>query len=142
MVEDLDLVFQALAHPARRKILDVLRRKPGLCARDLGKHFDISRIGVIKHLRVLERAHLITLKRNGRLKELYFNLVPIQMIYDRWTTDYSAFWSSKLVDLKTRLEADVKATPPDPSPSRSRAAAARSKSSGRRPLTLPLEKST
>lgn len=104
--ESMDLVFHALANRTRRRILDVLRERPGCCVNEVCQHFDMSRIAVIKHLRVLEAAQLIVLKKAGRRKEIYFNFVPIQLIYDRWTNDYASFWAQKAVDFKRLLETD------------------------------------
>jgi predicted transcriptional regulator len=104
--DSMDLVFHALASRPRRKILDVIKASPGCCVGDVCKYFEISRIAVIKHLRVLEQAQLIVLQKNGRRRELYFNAVPIQLIYDRWTTEYSAFWASKATELKFLVETD------------------------------------
>jgi DNA-binding transcriptional ArsR family regulator len=67
-------------------------------------HFSVSRIQVLKHLRVLEDAGLIVSKKVGRERKLFFNCVPIQMIYDRWTTEFSAFWAGQLTAIKYRLE--------------------------------------
>ncbi len=93
--ESLDNVFHALASRVRRKLLDLIKARPGSSVSELSSAFDVSRIAVIKHLRVLEEAQLIILQKNGRRKEIYFNVVPIQMIYDRWTCEYSAFWQPK-----------------------------------------------
>ena len=100
-MDSMDLVFQALAHPARRRILDLVQRTPGCSVNDLCRHFDTSRIAVMKHLRVLEAAQLIVSQKTGRTRELYFNVIPIQMIYDRWTNEYSKFWAGRIADLKT-----------------------------------------
>jgi predicted transcriptional regulator len=105
--ESMDLVFHALANRTRRKILDLIKAAPGSCVGDVCKYFEVSRIAVIKHLRVLEQAQLIVLQKNGRRRELYFNAVPIQMIYDRWTSEYSAFWASKATDLKFLVEGEL-----------------------------------
>ena len=43
-------------------------------------------------------------RREGRARRLYFNAVPIQMIYDRWTTEYGSLWARRLADLKYRVE--------------------------------------
>lgn len=101
---DLDRVFAALAHPARRRILDLLRSKPGSRVGEVCEHFEISRIAVMKHLKVLEDADLVLSEKQGRTRELFFNLIPIQLIYDRWTTKYSALWARRLTDLKYRVE--------------------------------------
>ena len=97
-------LFQALAHQARRQMMDLLQEAPGLTVAALASHFDISRIAVMKHLKVLETANLVLSKKSGRERHLFFNPVPIQMVYDRWTNKYSAFWSARLVDLKQRIE--------------------------------------
>jgi DNA-binding transcriptional ArsR family regulator len=110
----MDLVFHALASRARRKLLDLIKERPGSSVNDLCAQFDVSRIAVMKHLRVLEQAQLIVLQKSGRRREIYFNVVPIQMIYDRWTTEYSRFWAAKAVDLKFFIEGG------EPAPARSR----------------------
>ncbi len=97
-------VFTALAHARRRRILDIVRENGGCSVNDVAAHFDISRIAVMKHLRVLEEAGLLISEKEGRTRHLYFNAVPIQMIYDRWTTEYSALWASKLTRLKYSVE--------------------------------------
>jgi predicted transcriptional regulator len=106
--ETMDAVFQALASGHRRKILDLVKSMPGCSVNDVCKYFDMSRIAVMKHLRILEDAGLLVSRKPGRTRELFFNAVPIQMIYDRWTTEYSQFWASQVTDLKFRLEAEKK----------------------------------
>lgn len=101
---DMDAVFQALAHGTRRRILDLVREQPGIAVGALAREFDVSRIAVMKHLRVLDDAGLVVSRRDGRSRRLYFNAVPIQLIHDRWTDDYSAYWSSRVTDLKYRAE--------------------------------------
>ncbi len=101
----MDSVFLALGHQTRRKILDIVKSMPGCSVGDVVKYFDdISRIAVMKHLDVLESADLVVSRKQGRRRELFFNAVPIQMIYDRWTTEYSRFWASRALDLKYLLE--------------------------------------
>lgn len=101
---DQDRTFFALAHEARRKILDILVTMPGCSVNDVTKYFRISRIAILKHIDLLEEAGLIVSRKQGRVRELYFNAVPIQLIYDRWTSAYSSFWASKALDLKFALE--------------------------------------
>lgn len=102
--ETMDAVFAALAHPGRRKVLDIVRAKPGATVGEVSGHFTISRIGVLKHINLLEAADLLISEREGRERRLYFNVVPIQMIYDRWTSDYSALWASRLTQIKYDVE--------------------------------------
>jgi len=107
MIDDLDPVFQAVASPIRRYLLDLLKERPGLSVGELANEFDISRIAVINHLRILENANLINSIKRGRKRLLYFNSVPIQMICDRWTSEYSKFWSSQLADFKYKIEQGI-----------------------------------
>ena len=100
----MDGTFQALSHATRRRILDLLRREPGSSVGELAEHFEGSRIGIMKHLKVLEAASLVVSQKNGRRRELFFNVVPIQQIYERWTDEYSALWAHRLLDLKRRVE--------------------------------------
>jgi len=102
--DDMDAVFQALAHRDRRRVLDLVRNHPGCCVEDLCAHFTTSRIAVLKHIRVLERAQLLHSEKVGRKRRLYFNVVPIQIVYDRWATEYSALWAGKLTRLKYQVE--------------------------------------
>ena len=103
-LESMDLVFQALAHQARRRVLDIVRDDPGITVGAVCAHFEMSRIAVLKHIRALEEANLIIGEKQGRERLLQFNVLPIQMIYDRWSDEYSGFWAGALADLKYRME--------------------------------------
>jgi len=103
-----DLVFQALASRPRRLIMDLVKRMPGCCVNDVCEHFEMSRIGVMKHLKILVAAKLVLSRKKGRTRELFFNSAPVQMIYDRWTDEYSAFWATQAVDLKYKAENKAK----------------------------------
>lgn len=109
---DMDAVFQALANEHRRRMLDKVQECPGIGVGELASDFDVSRIAVIKHLGVLEKAGLLVSEKDGRVRRLYFNAVPIQMIYERWTSEYSAYWSGSVTKLKylseIRARNDVK----------------------------------
>lgn len=100
----MDAVFQALGNPSRRRILDILKDEPGCNVNNVCKHFKTSRIAVMKHLRILEDAGLIHSEKHGRDRRLYFNAVPIRMIHDRWTTEYSTLWAGRLTEIKYRIE--------------------------------------
>jgi DNA-binding transcriptional ArsR family regulator len=104
-VTDDDRVFKALAHHTRRFILDLLFARDGRTLMELGSGLEMTRFGVMKHLRVLERAGLIVTRRSGREKLHYLNPVPIRLIHDRWIDKYSERQVSALGELKTRLEA-------------------------------------
>lgn len=102
---DMDAVFQALAHESRRRMLDIVKENSGIGVGALAAEFDVSRIAVMKHLAVLEDAGLLVSEKHGRTRRLYFNAVPIQMIYDRWTSQYSAYWSDQVARIKYFAEA-------------------------------------
>ncbi len=103
--DDMDALFQALAHADRRRILDLVKSMPGCSVNDVTKYFQTSRIAVLKHLQVLERARLLVTRKEGRVRELYFNAAPIQLVYDRWTTEFSSFWAGTVTELKYVTEA-------------------------------------
>lgn len=102
--DSMDKVFHALGSASRRRILDIVRDAPGCSVKHVCRHFDMSRIAVMKHLTVLEQANLLVSEKQGRTRSLWFNLVPIQMIYERWSTEYSAMWAEKVTGLKYRVE--------------------------------------
>jgi DNA-binding transcriptional ArsR family regulator len=84
-------VFQALAAPARRAILDELQERNGqtlfeLCMRLTMKHgLEMSRQAISQHLDVLEAAGLVETKRDGRYKFHYLDTSPLREILERWT---------------------------------------------------------
>ena len=106
--DSMDAVFRALASPSRRRILDIVKNHPGANVNEVSEFFETSRIAVMKHLRILEEASLIYSEKQGRDRRLYFNAVPIQLIYDRWTTEYSALWASRMTRVKHRIESKGK----------------------------------
>jgi predicted transcriptional regulator len=107
----MDAVFHALAHAGRRKILDILKDQAGANVSRVCEFFDMSRIAVMKHLRILEEASLVTSVKEGRTRRLYFNAVPIQMIHDRWSSEYSTLWAGRLTRLKYKVESQRKSRP-------------------------------
>jgi DNA-binding transcriptional ArsR family regulator len=101
---DDDLVFKALADPSRRLLLDRLFERDGRTLTELESQLEMSRFGVMKHLRVLEQAGLVVPRKQGREKLHYLNPVPIRQIHDRWIGKYREREVSALLDLKTSLE--------------------------------------
>jgi DNA-binding transcriptional ArsR family regulator len=99
-----DRVFKALADPTRRHLLDRLYEQDGRTLGELEAELEMTRFGVMKHLRVLEEAGLITTRRSGREKHHFLNPVPIRLIHDRWIDKYTEHRVSALAELKTRLE--------------------------------------
>lgn len=99
-----DRLLAALAHTGRRQMLDLLMDEPGMSMKELASHFDVSRIAVLKHVRVLEKAELVLSRKEGRVRHLFFNAMPLQLMHDRWTDQYSAFWGGHMADIKSRVE--------------------------------------
>src|SRR5258708_12185771 len=94
--DSMDGVFLALACPTRRKILDIVKDQPGCGVKHVARFFAMSRIAVMKHLRVLVEAGLLLSEKEGRNRKLYFNCIPIQMIYHPRTTEYSTPYAIRL----------------------------------------------
>jgi DNA-binding transcriptional ArsR family regulator len=101
----MDAVFKALADPTRRLLLDALFERDGQTLTELESRVEMTRFGVMKHLKVLEEAHLVTTRRQGREKLHFLNPVPIQLIHDRWVSKYAQPWAETLTGLKRVLEA-------------------------------------
>ncbi len=99
-------MFKALADPTRRFLLDLLFQREGRTLSELDAEVEMTRIGVMKHLRVLEDAGLVLTQRSGREKLHFLNPVPIALIHDRWINKYTERQVSALVELKTDLEAE------------------------------------
>src|SRR5216684_6615688 len=100
----MDAVFRALADPTRRSLLDELFKQDGQPLSALERRLPMTRIGVMKHLRVLEEAGLVTTKRRGREKLHFLNAVPIRLVHDRWVSKYAEPFAAALSDLKTVIE--------------------------------------
>ena len=99
-----DRVFKALADSSRRLLLDLLFQRDGQSLSELEGELDMTRFGVMKHLRVLEEAGLVVTRRSGREKLHFLNAVPIRLIHDRWIDKYTERQVSALADLKHELE--------------------------------------
>ena len=106
MRED-DRVFKALADPTRRLLLDRLFVRDGRTLTELESGLDMTRFGVMKHLRLLEDAGLLVVRRSGREKLHFLNPVPIRLIHDRWIDKYTERRVSALAELKHKLEEDT-----------------------------------
>ena len=101
---DDDRVFKALADPTRRLLLDRLFERDGRTLTELASEPEMTRFGVMKHLRVLEDAGLVVTRKSGREKLHFLNPVPIRLIHDRWIDKYTERQVSALTDLKKQLE--------------------------------------
>ncbi|HUP84572.1 MAG TPA: SRPBCC domain-containing protein [Acidimicrobiales bacterium] len=100
----MDGVFRALADPTRRALLDELFREDGQTLGALEARFAMTRFGVMKHLKLLEDAGLVVVRRRGREKLHHLNPVPIRLVHDRWVSKFAEPWVAGLSDLKTALE--------------------------------------
>jgi DNA-binding transcriptional ArsR family regulator len=103
MTDD-DLVFKALADPTRRFLLDRLFERDGRTLTELESELEMTRFGVMKHLKVLEQAGLVETRKSGREKRHFLNPVPIRLIHDRWIDKYTERRVAALTELKTELE--------------------------------------
>ncbi len=104
LVFDDDRVFKALADPTRRHLLDRLFARDGRTLTELESGLEMTRFGVMKHLRLLEQAGLVVTRRSGREKLHFLNPVPIRLIHDRWIDKYRERRVSALASLKHELE--------------------------------------
>ena len=100
----MDDVFDALADPNRRAILDRLYASDGLTLSAICKELKMTRPGVSKHLGKLEEAQLIAIVWRGREKLHFLNVVPLQQIYSRWIRKFDTERNDALLSLKSRLE--------------------------------------
>src|SRR3982751_5446426 len=106
VADDDDRIFKALADPTRRFLLDLLFARDGRTLTELESQLEMTRYGVMKHLRVLEEAGLVVPRRHGREKLHFLNAVPIREIHDRWIDKYTERHVAALVDLKQELESN------------------------------------
>lgn len=101
----MDAVFKAINDTSRRLLLDALYEQDGQTLGDLTARLpEMTRYGVMNHLRVLEEAKLITTMRQGRSKLHYLNPVPIRLIHDRWINKYAELRVEAITDIKARVE--------------------------------------
>jgi DNA-binding transcriptional ArsR family regulator len=103
-VIDDDRVFKALADPTRRFLLDLLFARDGRTLTELESELEMTRFGVMKHLKVLAEAGLVVTRKSGREKLHFLNSVPIRLIHDRWIDKYTERQITALIDLKNELE--------------------------------------
>ena len=103
MLDD-ESVFKALSDVARRTLLDLLFERDGQNLTELERRFDMSRYGIMKHLKVLVDAQLVVARKSGRRTLHFLNPIPIRQIYERWMHKYAELWAGHLLDLKRSLE--------------------------------------
>jgi DNA-binding transcriptional ArsR family regulator len=98
-----DAIFKALGDARRRKILDLLKEGPRTTGELCARFRSLDRCTVMQHLGVLEKAGLIIVKREGRLRWNYLNPLPVKEIFDRWISEYAV----GAVNLLSRMKKDM-----------------------------------
>lgn len=105
----MDDIFKALADANRRELLDSLAVNNGQTLQQLEQILpNMTRFGVMKHLKILEAANLISHRKIGKYKHHYLNPVPIAEISNRWIDKFTKHTSCNLNRLKAKLEATSK----------------------------------
>ncbi|RFZ84101.1 ArsR family transcriptional regulator [Mucilaginibacter terrenus] len=94
-------VFQAIADPTRREIINMLANRQ-LNLNAVAENFNISRPAVSKHIRILTECGLITIQHQGRERYCKANLKKLKQVAD-WAAQYRSFWNSKLDALENFL---------------------------------------
>ena len=103
--DDLDRVFKALANPVRRRLLDAIKDGPRTTGQLCAAEPSLDRCTVMQHLKLLESAELILVRREGRERWNHLNAMPIKAVHDRWIAPYARAAVAMLEDLKRRVEA-------------------------------------
>ena len=99
-------MFRALADASRRQLLDRLHQENGQTLGELCQGLEMTRQAVAKHLSVLEKANLVSVRRRGREKLHFINPVPINGIAERWISKFEAPRLNALSELKRTLEGE------------------------------------
>jgi DNA-binding transcriptional ArsR family regulator len=97
-------VFQAIADPTRRAIIDLLAMK-SLNLNAVAEHFDISRPAISKHIKILSECGVVVVKQHGRERYCEANLASLREV-SKWIKQYKAFWTRKLNALEQYLAQD------------------------------------
>lgn len=99
-------VFQAIADPTRRDIINLLAHQT-MNLNAVADNFDISRPAISKHIRILTECGLVTIKQQGRERYCTADLRKLKQVAD-WTEQYRNFWAKKLDALEAFLASDTK----------------------------------
>ena len=101
-------VFQAIADPTRREILNRLAHQP-LNMNSVSENFDVSRTAIYKHIKILIECGLVDMKQQGRERYCEARLERLNEVSD-WVAQYKEFWTTKLDSLEKYLE-ELQSTP-------------------------------
>lgn len=99
-----DLVFKALSNGLRRQLLDAIKLAPQTTGMLCERFANLDRCTVMQHLKVLEEAELVLVRREGRERWNHLNALPIQAIHDRWISQYASHAMSVLSALQQGLD--------------------------------------
>lgn len=105
--QELSLLFKAMNHEIRREILDLLKEGRKTTGELDAAFPTVTRYAVMKHLKILEEANLVLIRREGRMRYNYLNVVPLQQLYERWVTKYQGESASSLIQFKNIVEGEV-----------------------------------
>lgn len=101
-----DRIFKALGNRVRRRLLDRLKDNPATTGTLCDAFPELDRCTVMQHLKVLEDAGLIVVRRTGRERWNHLDALPIQSLHERWIGSYAAYAAQGLLKLKRGLETD------------------------------------
>lgn len=104
--DESDLIFKALGHRVRRRMLDLLKDEPLTTGMLCARFPELDRCTVMQHLGVLEEAGLVLAERRGRERWNHLDALPIHALHERWIGPYAAYAASMLSRLKTVVEAE------------------------------------
>lgn len=97
-------MFKALANPTRRAILDRLSAGPATTGDLAAATPDLSRYAVMQHLRVLEQAGLVLVRRAGRQRFNHLNAVPVREVYECWVGEIAGTAAVESLALRQHIE--------------------------------------
>lgn len=95
-------VFQAIADPTRREIINMLAAK-SLNLNSVAENFNVSRPAISKHIKILTECGLVVIKQQGRERYCEAKLEKLNEVSD-WVEKYRKFWTAKLDALEVYLE--------------------------------------
>ena len=99
-----DAVFRALSNRTRRELVDRIQSDPGATLVEIGSEVRGSRQAVRKHVEVLVEANLVHVMEDGRTRRLYYNAVPLQELYDRWTDERTSVLARQVLAVRDAVE--------------------------------------
>ena len=97
-------VFQAIADPTRREIIDLIANQ-SLPVNEVADKFNISRPAISKHIKILDECGLVIIQKKGRKRFCRADVRKLKKVSD-WANKYQKFWSQKLDALEAALAED------------------------------------